>query len=542
MTWLFVRFYLCVLVVLFLAWYIHGEVSKQRALAERSRVFEAAHAGGVRLMTGELDSVDADDREEVLRKLREKFEYPVVLMQTSELPDRVQNRLRQGDDVVHYIPDDGKEVVVAALSNKEQVIRLGPFRDYGFRSIEKAIGGWMRLAAEKLAAADETNEEAILDDFRQKFEFPVAIVRQNTLPDWPKYRVEAGANVVFYLDANEKDLAKSQSSGSGNDRPGFAVTRLANKNKVLRCGPFPNFENIGEKAATTTLAFVLLPVALTIALLLRPVAQQLRRVEEAAKAIAAGDLSARVNEQHVGAARPLAQAFNIMAGQTETLVRTQRELLQAVSHELRTPLSRMRFAIELIETAKDPDERRERLNSLDTAAEELDTLVGELLGYVRMESAQPQLNKESIAVKEVIAQMLPQQSTLNPKKHFEVGDVDDEEILADRLGFQRAIGNLLLNAGRYAKSQIKIHSKTDGDLVVIDVDDDGCGIPEDERIRVLEPFVRLNENDSNGNGRGVGLGLAIVQRIVEQHGGRIEIHNSPLGGCRTRTLWPRVNS
>jgi two-component system sensor histidine kinase RstB len=204
---------------------------------------------------------------------------------------------------------------------------------------------------------------------------------------WPRQRLAGGGDVAFYP--------------TGDDR-WYAVTFLSGSTQVVRFGPFPSFERIEQKAATTTLTLVLLPVAFAIALLLRPVARQLHHVEHAALAIAAGDLTAWVDTRRVRSARSLAVAFNEMAGRTEAMVRTQRELLQAVSHELRTPLARTRFAIDLIAAAKDDAERTRWLESLDAATEELDGLVGELLRYVRLETNPPEVDVESIALSELL--------------------------------------------------------------------------------------------------------------------------------------------
>jgi signal transduction histidine kinase len=94
----------------------------------------------------------------------------------------------------------------------------------------------------------------------------------------------------------------------------------------------------------------------------------------------------------------------------------------------------------------------------------------------------------------------------------------------------------LSNAGRFATSHVVIRAETTAPAAtVIDVDDDGGGIPESERQRVFQPFVRL---DNNASDSGVGLGLALVKRIVERHGGTVEALASPLGGCRIRITWP----
>ena len=198
----------------------------------------------------------------------------------------------------------------------------------------------------------------------------------------------------------------------------------------------------------------------------------------------------------------------------------------------------MRFSIELIETAKDDDQRKRRLEDLDAATEELDELVGELLTYVRMETLEPQLNMELISLRDMFDVLIPKYAALYPSVHFKLNETvssSGDSIFADRTGFQRAMGNLLSNAGRHAKSQVTVDAVCGNELVTLDIDDDGQGIPECDRARVFEPFQRLADGT---NGRGVGLGLALVKRIVTRHGGKVEVLTSPQGGCRIRTTWP----
>jgi two-component system sensor histidine kinase RstB len=524
MTRLFIRFYVGVLVVLFLAWYIHGAVVTRRANVETARVVQEAHGGGARLVAAELAAAAPECRDQALQSVRQRFDYPVEIIPHGDLAGSLQRRMANGDDVA-YFRDDGESFIVSALSNGTEVVRLGPFPEYRLKGIEESIGGWMRLTADKFSATTLGERPGVMKRLREGFDFPIDITPRKDLPDWPKQRIDAGADVVFYPQANDR---------------WFAATPLSNGAEVVRFGPFPSFERIEQRAAAATLALVLLPAALAIALLLRPVARQLRQVENAAKAIAVGDLSARVDERRLKSAKPLAQAFNNMASRTETLVRTQRELLQAVSHELRTPLARMRFAIDLIDTAQDDEERKQRLCALDTATEELDGLVGELLSYVRMETAQFEAHQEHVAVSDALEIAIPKYAELHAGIEFAVRDrprVDQLVVLADRTGFQRVLGNLLSNAGRFAKRQVTVNAEASNGTITIDVDDDGRGIPASDRERVFEPFVRLEEK-SHGHGRGVGLGLALVRRIVTRHGGRVEVLTSPLGGCRIRTTWP----
>ena len=108
------------------------------------------------------------------------------------------------------------------------------------------------------------------------------------------------------------------------------------------------------------------------------------------------------------------------------------------------------------------------------------------------------------------------------------GDID---------GLRRVVRNLGENAARHAASRIEIALTDRGDDVLLTVDDDGRGIPETERARVLERFVRLDEARSRNDG-GSGLGLAIVDEVVRAHDGSIFISRSPLGGARIEVRLP----
>jgi two-component system sensor histidine kinase RstB len=527
MTRLFIQFYVGVLIVLVLAWYIHGVVLKRRVDAEWIRVVEEAHGGGARLVASELDSAPAENREQLLNSIRERFAYSVEVVPVAELPTSVQRQLSDASVVAYSHAEEQRHVVVAALANGSEVVRLGPFPNYDLKEIEDSLGGWMRLTAEQLSATAPIEREVVLKGIQEQFNIPIVIAGREELPDYPKGRIVRGESIVFY-------------------RPGvranglwYSATPLANENEIVQFGPFPSFEPKEEKAATTTLALVLLPAAFAIALLLRPVARQLRRLEHAAKTIAAGDLSARVDERRVRSAKPLAQAFNNMANRTESMVRAQQELLQAVSHELRTPLSRIHFAIDLIRAARDSEQREERLDSLEASAQELDELVGELLRYVRMETSEPKLELEEVPLRPLVEELVEKQSPLHPATVFEVADSLDDQLIVrgDRAGLHRVMGNIIANAGRFARSRVVINAQETADGIVVDVDDDGPGIAVADRERVFDPFVRLGDS-----GNGVGLGLALVQRIVAGHGGAVRIEESPLGGCRVRTTWPGLDN
>ena len=107
----------------------------------------------------------------------------------------------------------------------------------------------------------------------------------------------------------------------------------------------------------------------------------------------------------------------------------------------------------------------------------------------------------------------------------------------DRRTMPHAITNLLRNAMKYAQTKIRVSAEVAGEQILLHVDDDGIGIPRDERERVFSPFTRLDRSRDRATG-GYGLGLAIVQLVMEQHHGHASAGESPLGGARFTLSWP----
>ena len=110
-------------------------------------------------------------------------------------------------------------------------------------------------------------------------------------------------------------------------------------------------------------------------------------------------------------------------------------------------------------------------------------------------------------------------------------------VFADQRLFMRAVENVLRNAVRYADGVVRIAIHASEHRVRVEVHDDGPGIPEDIRAKVVIPFYRPDKDRARKTG-GVGLGLAIAHRILLRHGGELEIGESSLGGACVTTTWP----
>ncbi|MGB7327577.1 MAG: ATP-binding protein, partial [Rubripirellula sp.] len=276
------------------------------------------------------------------------------------------------------------------------------------------------------------------------------------------------------------------------------------------------------------LGSVFLLVAGAIAVLLRPIARQFRIVEKTAIAITDGDFSARIDEGKRSRALPIVGAFNQMAERVESLLRSQKELLQAVSHELRTPLARIKFATELVRTADSQIKRDQRLDSIDEATDRLDDLVGELLDYSRLDEGAETATQEIVQVNELVADVISLYEPLYPEIQFEFNDSQVVELTTYRAGLSRAIGNLVSNAGKYATSNVMLSVSQDHDSMTVTVNDDGPGIAVPDREEVFKPFTRLTKHAEPGSG----LGLALVRRICRRLNGEVSVEESKLGGAK----------
>jgi len=186
------------------------------------------------------------------------------------------------------------------------------------------------------------------------------------------------------------------------------------------------------------------------------------------------------------------------------------------------------------ETAEEIDAR---LASIDDDLVELDELVRELQLFNKYDAPSTVLSSESTPLKAVLEELCVRLQPL--RQEIALSVVGDEGTVAvvDKRAFNRALQNLISNALRYAETRVEVRVAHAGEACVVDVVDDGPGVPESDRERIVEPFARV-DNSRNKESGGVGLGLAIVERILEAHAGSLEILDGDLGGANFRTTWP----
>ena len=289
------------------------------------------------------------------------------------------------------------------------------------------------------------------------------------------------------------------------------------------------------------LIFVLALTATASAAVGIPLVRRIRSLQNAISELGGGNWDVRLDANAEGGLSDLAESINRTAAQLQRQFQEREALLQVVSHELGTPLSRMRFQIGMLEDEIQTTNQRNRLRALADDIDELDELSTELIAWMEPDSTgsaikcdfdlQPVL--ESLAELACFEKARSTPITLLVPASMTV--------YADQRQFQRAIENLLRNALRYAHDCIVVEVRANAAGVVVEVRDDGPGIPREQWTSVLEPFVRIDAPRSRAH-RGLGLGLAIVRRIVEAHGGMVTVTDAGEGGTCVRTIWPSGRS
>lgn len=217
--------------------------------------------------------------------------------------------------------------------------------------------------------------------------------------------------------------------------------------------------------------------------------------------------------------------------------RLKDEFLAAVSHELRTPLTVIMGSLELLARRGRGivDEDRRLIEQAERHVQRLRSSVEDLLDLAQLQEARIELHREFVGSCALLAEVATAHEPLLAAKRqqFRIACADDvPPVLVDRRRMQQIVGNLVQNASRYAPegTAIELGARRDADVIRFTVDDEGPGIPPDERDRVFDKFYRGQR--TRGTVSGTGLGLAIARSLVDMHGARIWVEDRPGGGAR----------
>ncbi|HEX6421472.1 MAG TPA: HAMP domain-containing sensor histidine kinase, partial [Acidimicrobiales bacterium] len=254
----------------------------------------------------------------------------------------------------------------------------------------------------------------------------------------------------------------------------------------------------------------------------RRVLRPLRGIGDAAHAIATGHLDTRVEASDDADLATLADSFNEMAVALEERIQRDARFASNVSHELRSPLMTLAASIEVLENQRDdmPDRARAALDLMVADIERFQQLVEDLLEISRFDAGVMHLDLEEVRVDELVLQAVASSTDIDVPVDIH-SDLAGVVVKADKRRLSRVIANLLDNAAKYGDGASRVELRRRGDAVRIAVEDDGPGVPPEDRDTI---FFRFNRGSSAGHRRGidgVGLGLALVAEHIRLHGGAV---------------------
>jgi signal transduction histidine kinase len=287
-------------------------------------------------------------------------------------------------------------------------------------------------------------------------------------------------------------------------------------------------------------------IALGLArLLARGLTQPLRDMAGAASQLARGDYTKRVPITSRDEVGQLAEAFNRMAGEMESVERLRRDLVANVSHELKTPISALRARLENIMDGVEPADPA-LLAVMLQQTERLTRLVDQLLDLSRLDSGDVRLDREPLALGPLVDRVLSEVHLARDDRGIVARNevpLDLPFLDGDRERIHQLLFNLLDNAFRFTPpgGTVVVKATPIDGACEVTVEDTGPGIPAEHLPYVFERFYRVDPSRSRDDG-GTGIGLAIARSVVDAHGGRIWAESEKGTGSRFRFILPTAGT
>lgn len=264
-------------------------------------------------------------------------------------------------------------------------------------------------------------------------------------------------------------------------------------------------------------------VAITALLFGRMIGRPLRQIVDAAET-AGRDEPVAVSVDGPREVRQVATAFERLQTRLLSHLHERVQSLAAMSHDLRTPLARLRLNAS---TVPDGDTR----SALERDVEEMEEFVSSILDYLRGDDAE---QAQRVDIASIVMTIVNEERDTGADGRY--SGPDRLEAITRPMKLKRVLRNVVQNAIRHA-GNAEVHLEQQGPDIIISVNDNGLGIPENDLEAVLEPFVRLEPSRNRTTG-GAGLGLTIAKRLVMQLGGSLSLRNRSQGGLTVTLRFP----
>ena len=415
-------------------------------------------------------------------------------------------------------------IIVAAPTIILQIIITIVFYDSIWikanKNITRSLAAQLKTI-EEVYKNDKKNLDFFTDSYKNNFNFEIGISKE-------KFPNESGERKFSPMD---RSLRRELKSTFGNNNYWFNTTKFKNAVEIKIKSENEVLEFLVPKEMVSTSSiriFVLwttLPsiVLIIIALIfLKNQTRPLVRLAKAAERFGKGDYVNFFKPSGAQEIRKAAYEFDRMAKRINRHLNQRSEMLSGISHDLRTPLTRLKLQLAMIKQ-KDLSEKMSK---------DIDEMERMLNDYLQFAKTQSQENTSKINLRLIFEEF---KNNFN-EEHFKVSCDKDIFLEGRPLSLKRSFENIIQNALTYGKNVYVDILKTSNRVVIL-FEDDGPGIPEDQYKNVFKPFFRLDKSRSL-NHSGVGLGLAIVEDVINSHGGSIQLNKGKLNGLQVKISLP----
>ncbi len=374
---------------------------------------------------------------------------------------------------------------------------------------------------EEVYKNDKKNLDFFTDSYKNNFNFEIGIGKD----EFPKISGERKFSPM------DRSLRRELKSSFGNNNYWFSTSKFKNAVEIKIKSGSETLDFLVPKemvSASSVRLFVLWTTLPSIALIiialifLKNQTRPLVKLAKAAERFGKGDYVNDFRPSGAQEIRKAAYEFDRMAKRINRHLNQRSEMLSGISHDLRTPLTRLKLQLAMLsqkdlskQMSKDIDEMEKMLND-----------------YLQFAKTQSQETTVEINLKNLFDEI---SSNFN-NKDLKISNFQNITLNGRPIALKRSFENIIQNGLTYGK-KVFVEVQKSSNRVLIITEDDGPGIPEDHYKNVFKPFFRLDKSRSL-NKSGVGLGLAIVEDIINSHGGNIQLNKSKFNGLQVKISLP----
>ena len=416
-------------------------------------------------------------------------------------------------------------IIVAAPTIILQIIITIVFYDSVWikanKNITRSLVNQLK-AIEEVYQNDKKNLDFFTDSYKNNFNFEIGI-NQDAFPE------NSGERRFSPMD---RSLRRELKSVFGNNNYWFNTSKFKNAVEIkIRSGNeiieflVPK-EMISASSVRLFLLWTTLPslVLIIIALIfLKNQTKPLVKLAKAAERFGKGDY---VNDFRASGSQEIRKAgfeFDRMAKRINRHLNQRAEMLSGISHDLRTPLTRLKLQLALLKQ-KDVSDKMSR---------DIDEMEKMLNDYLQFAKTQAQEKTTTININSLLKSI---KDNLNNDNLTIENSGETIKLQGRQIALRRSFENVIQNGLTYGNN-VHVNAQKGSNRILVTIEDDGPGIPEDHYKNVFKPFFRLDKS-RNLNQTGVGLGLAIVEDIINSHGGNIQLSKSKYKGLQVKIFLP----